>query len=218
MAVMSDEHAGPLSYSLEPAAGEASAERPIVWGVVGVVAMLVLGLVGGWFALGYVANARIVVVGIPVLMVVVADGLALYAGRAHRRKALQRGLMVVTGIALVTAFFTHHALATIKPALPQVRYTLDSLHLPPGFRVVDETTLGDRFCHHGCPTVVRHYASPAADPDPVRTLILAMFAQGWHLTGDVPPSAATVAAKGEVTAQLAEKSPHVVEVTVSRNG
>ncbi|MDQ1713659.1 MAG: hypothetical protein QOE45_3109 [Frankiaceae bacterium] len=217
MAVMSEEHGGPLSYSLEPAAGDASAERPIVWGSLGVIATLVLGLVGGWFALGFVANPRVIVVGIPLLMIVVADGLALWGGRRHRRKAVQRGVLAVTVIALCVAWLTNHALASIKPALPQVRYTLSSLDLPPGFHLVDESSHGDRFCHHGCPTVRRYYTAPDTDPDPVKTLVLAMFDQGWHRTSDVAPESATVAARGEVTAQLAERSAHVVEITVSRN-
>jgi hypothetical protein len=66
--------------------------------------------------------------------------------------------------------------------------------------------------------VLRHYVAPASYADPVSTLVLAMFDQGWHSTSDVDPAAATVAARGDLTAQLAEKSPHVVEVTVSRNG
>jgi hypothetical protein len=217
MAAMTEEH-GPLSYSLEPASGEASAERPIVWGTIAVFATLVLGMVGGWFALGVIGNPRTIVLGVPVTMVVVAVGLALYAGRNHRRKAVQRGVLVVAVIALGAAFLTNHVLATIKPALPQVRYSLDSLSLPAGFRQVDEATHGDRFCRRGCPTVLRHYAAPADDPDPVRTLVLAMFAQGWHRTSDVAPEAATIAAKGDLTAQLGEKEPHLVEVSVSRNG
>jgi hypothetical protein len=217
MAFMSDEHGGPLSYSLEPASGEASAERPIVFGGLGVLAMLVLGLVGGWFALGFVADPRLVVVGVPLLMVAVALALALYGGRRHQRRALQRGLLVVLVIASLTAFLVNHALATIKPALPQVRHSLDVLDLPAGFTMLDQSTHGDRFCHHGCPTVLRHYAAPASVADPVSTLVLAMFDQGWHPISDVDPAAATIAARGDLTAQLAEKSPHVVEITVSRN-
>jgi hypothetical protein len=218
MGVMSEEHGGPLSYSLEPASGEASAEKPIVWGGLGVLGMLLLGLIGGWFALGVVANPRLVVLGVPLLMVAVALALALYGGRSHQRRALHRGVVVVAVIAVVAAYLANHVLATIKPALPQVRHSLDSLSLPAGFSMLDESSHGDRFCHHGCPTVLRHYAAPDSDTDPVRTLVLAMFHQGWHSTSDIAPEAATVAARGDLTAQLAEKSAHVVEITVSRNG
>jgi hypothetical protein len=215
---MSEEHGGgPLTYSLEPASGEASAERPILWGSLGVLGMLVLGLVGGWFAFGFVANPRVIVVGIPLLLIGVALALAAWAGRAHQPRALRRGLLVVLVIASLTAYLVNHALATVKPALPQVRYSLDALHLPAGFTQLDESTHGDRFCHRGCPTVLRHYAAPDTYPDPVSTLVLAMFDQGWHPISDVDPAAATIAARGGLTAQLAEKSPHVVEVTVSRD-
>ncbi|HEU0132470.1 MAG TPA: hypothetical protein VFQ85_15910 [Mycobacteriales bacterium] len=213
-----DRLGGPLTYSVEPPSGEASAERPIVIGGVAVAAMLALGLVGGWFALGYVAASRLIVDGVPVAIVAIGLGLAAWFARTHLRRARRTALLVVGIVAVVAAILANHVLGTIKPALPQVRHAVDQIDLPGGFHKTDETSHGDRFCRQGCPTLVRHYAAPETDPDPVRTLILAMFSQGWEQVTDVPRELATVARRGDIVVQLAEKQPHVVEVTASRTG
>ena len=208
---------GPLSYDVTAPAGEASAEKPIVVGGLATVAMMVLGMVGGWFLLGWVADAAVVVAGIPVAMVVIAMALVLWAARHSLRRARRVAVGVVLATSLVAAFLTNQALANVEPALPQVRHTLASLDLPDGFSLVGETTRGDRFCRNGCPTVVRRYSTPARDPDPVRTLILAMFAQGWERTSDVAPELATTAHRDRVTAHLQDRGPRVVEVTAVRD-
>jgi hypothetical protein len=211
-----DRPIGPLSYEVDAPDGEASAERPIIAGGLVAGLGLVVSLVAGWFALGFVDNPGLVVRGFPLLIVVLAVGVAFVRSRGLLRRARRIALAVVTTIALASALLTNRGLGSIKEALPQVRYAIDSVDLPPGFTLVSEATHGDRFCRHGCPTVERRYAAPPTDPDPVSTFILAMFAQGWEPTSDVEPRLATIAARGNVTAQLQETEPHIVDITVQR--
>jgi hypothetical protein len=208
---------GPLSYEVHAPEGETSAERPIVLGGLTAVGMLLVSLVAGWFLLGWIADARVVTRGLPLLLIVLSMAVAAYAGRRHVGHARRNSLPVVLGIALVAALFANRSLASIKPAVPQVQRSMDVLELPAGFRVLTESTHGDRFCHHGCPRVERRYAAPEADPDPVSTFVQAMFAQGWRPPSGVTPSQATIAFRGDLTAQLAEKAPHTVDVSVQRN-
>jgi hypothetical protein len=213
---MDGERVGPLSYSVDAPEGENSAQRAIVGGVSVLVAAMVLTLVGGWFLLGVVPTGKLIVNGFPILMVVLGVAAALVLSRGALRQAKRTALIVVVVLGLIMAVLSNHVLAGIKPAIPQVRHAIDLIDMPKGFHLVSEDTTGDRFCRRGCPTVNRRYAAPADDPDPVRTLILAMFDQGWQRTSDVAPEQATVAAKGLLTAQLQEIEPHVVEITVSR--
>jgi hypothetical protein len=215
---MDDEgRVGPLSYSVEAADTGIDPDRPIIVGGITTAALLVVSLVLGWFTYGWVADARLITRGYPLLIVVVALGLTAWTSRGLRRRPRRQAFLVVTGIALLAALLVNRSLGTIKPALPQVRQSIDSAPLPPGFRLLDERTHGDRFCHRGCPTVVRRYAAPVTDPDPVSTFVLALFADGWQPPADVTPSQATIATRDGITVQLGEKQPHVVEVTAQRN-
>ena len=215
---MDGERVGPLSYSVDAPEGESSAQRAIVGAALVLVVGMVVAMVGGWFALGVVPSGKAVVDGLPLAMVVAGLGTALWLSRGALRQARRTALLTIGVLALIMAFLTQHVLAGIKPAIPQVRHAIDSIDFPPGFKLVSEETSGDRFCRRGCPTVDRFYESPPNDPDPVRTLILAMFDQGWHKTSDVAAEDATVAAKGVLTAQLQEDAQtHVVEITVSRS-
>jgi hypothetical protein len=213
-----DTRLGPLSYEVHAPEGETSAERPIVVGIVVTVALLVLSLVGGWFTLGFVGNEHVVSRGFPFTIVVAAVGATAWTSRRVLRRARRNALFVVLAASLLAAVLANRSLGTIKPALPQVRRSLDQLHVPAGFTVVDESTHGDRFCHHGCPAVNRFYRAPAGDQNPVSTLILAMFDQGWSPISDiVEPKDATVAVKGGLTAELVQREGNVVEVSVQRD-
>ena len=214
---MTADRIGPLSYDVTAPAGEASAQRPIVVGGLVTVAAMTFGLVGGWFALGWIADARLIAVGIPLAMVTLAVGLAVWSARDLLRRARRIGLGVVLGVSLLAAFLTNRALAHVEPALPQIRHSLDTLDLPDGFRVIGETTRGDRFCRNGCPAVQRRYAVPTNDEDPVRTMILTMFAQGWERTSTVPPELATTAHRDRVTAHVQDRGVGVIEVMAVRD-
>jgi hypothetical protein len=211
-----DARPGPLSYDVRTDTGEASAQRPILAGGLVAVAMLFLSLVTGWFALGFVPDPVAIRFVLAALTLGLAFGACYWAGRGHLAIARRRALFVVAGVALVTTVLTYNLVGSMKPALPQVKHSIDSVDLPDGFRMLTEETRGDRFCRRGCPTVERTYAAPAGDPDPVRTFILAMFDQGWEPANDVEPELATLAVRGTVRAQLQEIQPHVVEITVQR--
>ncbi|HVF05840.1 MAG TPA: hypothetical protein VNA20_13440 [Frankiaceae bacterium] len=213
---MEVERVGPLSYDVVPPDRDPSAQRGIILGLLTAVAGWLVATVAGWFVLGFVSDARIVNRGFPLAIVVLALAVAFSATRRTMRRARRNGLLVVLGSALVAAFFATSTLANIKPTLPQVRAELDRVALPEGFRVVSETTSGDRLCRQGCPTVKRVYATPANDPDPVRTMVLAMFAQGWEPTSDVPPEQATTAQRETIFVHLGEKELRTVELTATR--
>lgn len=212
---MSSERLGPLSYDLTAPSGDADPARAVVTAIIVTTAVLVVGIVGGWFALGVVAKSAWFSTGVPLLVVVLPLAVAYRGSRHALRRTRMRALGAVLLITLFAAYLANHVLGSIKPALPQVRYALDSLTLPPGYTLLDETTAGDRFCRHGCPRVDRHYRAPASDADPVKTFILDMFDQGWHTTSDVPPDQATVAAKGDLLAQLANDGP-ILRISVVR--
>jgi hypothetical protein len=213
---METDRVGPLSYDLTAPEGDSDAAKAVVVAILSVAAILAVGLVGGWFVLGVVAKAAYVVEGVPVLLVVVPLLLAYRLSRHALRGTRTKALAAVLVVSLFASFIAYRALSSIKPALPQVRYSLDSMHLPPGYRLISEQTRGDRFCRKGCPRIDRAYQAPVDDPDPVRTVILAMFAQGWQRTSDVAPEQATIAARDGLTAQLAADD-HVLRITVERD-
>ena len=206
----------PLSYDLTAPAGDADASKAVVVGILTVVAILAVGLVGGWVVLGFVPKANVIVDGVPLLLLVVPFALAWRLSRYALKRTRTRALAFVLIAAVFASLVSLRALSSIRPALPQVRYSLDSLHLPPGYTKISETSRGDRFCRHGCPRIDRQYRAPVNDPDPVRTFILAMFDQGWERTSDVDPQNATIAAKDGLTAQLAADD-HILRVTVQRD-
>lgn len=208
---------GPLSYDVSREEGEPSPQRPIVVSGVLLAALMTIGIVGGWFALGRVQNAKVLINGIPLVMIVVALAVAVALSRDLLRRARRIAMGVVLALSLLAALFTQQALANIEPALPQIRHTLEVLDLPPGFELIGETTRGDRLCRNGCPGVTRTYAAPAGDEDPVRTMILAMFAQGWEQTSTVAPELATTAHRDRVTAHVRDRGPTIVEVSAVRD-
>lgn len=210
------ERIGPLSYDVVPPDRDPSAQRGIILGLLTAVGTWLVSMVAGWFALGFVSDARVVSRGFPLTIVVLALAVALAATRRTMPRARRNGLLVVLLSSLVAAFFSASTLTNIKPTLPQVRAALDRVDLPDGFRVVSERTSGDRLCRQGCPTVRRVYATPQDDPDPVRTIVLAMFAQGWEPTSDVPREQATTAQRETIFVHLGEKEPHTVELTATR--
>jgi hypothetical protein len=206
---MESDRLGPLSYDLTAPAGDADASKAVVVAILAIAAILAVGLVGGWFVLGVVAESALIVDGVPLLLVVVPLLVAYRLSRYALRRTRMRALGAVLLIALFASFLSYRA-------LPQVRYSIDSMHLPAGYELVDEQVHGDRFCRHGCPRIDRQYRAPVDDQDPVRTFILAMFAQGWQRTSDVEPENATTAAKDGLTAQLAADG-HVLRITVQRD-
>jgi hypothetical protein len=208
---------GPLSYDVHPADGGVDPDRPIILGGLVAVGLLLLSLILGWFTFGWVADARLITRGYPLLIVAGAVGTAAWTARGLIPRPRRQALLAVTAISLLAALLVNRGLGTVKAALPQVRQSIDSIALPAGFRLLDERTHGDRFCRQGCPTVVRRYAAPAADPDPVSTFVLALVAEGWRTPDGVEPSQATIASRHGITIQLGEKEPHVVEVTVQRD-
>jgi hypothetical protein len=205
-----------LSYEVNIPEGENSAERPIIVGGSIAAALLFLSLGLGWLVLGYIRDSAIVTRGFPLLTLAVPLAVVLWMTRTYWRRARQTALVVVTGLALLAAILSSKGLNNVKAALPQVQESIDSVKLPPGFRLVSESTSGDRFCHKGCPTVHRRYTAPADDPDPVSTFIQAMFAQGWDHDPDIDPKLATFAEKRGIQAQLQEPEPHVVDITLQR--
>lgn len=213
---MDGERVGPLSYSVDAPEGETSAQRAILVGGFVITLLMFVSFVGGWFVLGVMESAAFVYVGGPLLILVAGIAAAWLVSRESVRQARKTALIVVTSMALLSAFFTNKVLANIKPALPQVRQTLNELKLPPGFVLVRDESFGDRLCRRGCPSIERTYEAPVNDPDPVSTLVLTMFAQGWERTSDVEPRFATQAQKDGLRAQLAENIPHIVELRVTR--
>lgn len=208
--------AGPLSYSLEVPAEDPSAQRGIVIGLLVLVAAWLVAVVGGWFVLGWVTDARLVHRYFPLALVAVAVGATFLGTRRTLRRARRNALLIILAVSSVAGLLAYTTLEGVKMAVPQVRHELDQVELPPGFRVVEEETRGDRFCRRGCPRVDRTYAAPAEDPDPVRTIVLAMYAQGWTNPNDVPDEMATTAVRGQIFAHLTENAPHVVTLTASR--
>jgi hypothetical protein len=208
---------GPLSYDVSAVDTTSDPDRPVILGLLISVAGLILALVGGWFALGAIENAKIVTQGFPLAILVVALGSAAWTSRRLRRRPRRNALLFVLGISALAAFLANRGLATIKPAMPQVRHAIDSVPVPAGFRQVDEEQHGDRFCHRGCPTVIRHYSAPVSDPDPVSTFVQAMEREGWQPPDGIDPTQATIARRGDITIQLGEKEPHVVEVVAQRD-
>lgn len=213
---MEVERAGPLSYDVAIPDRDPSAQRGIIRGMLTTVAGWVGGQVAGWFVLGYVSDARLVSRGIPALILALTL-LAAFSGlRRSTPRAQRNGLLTAGAVGTLGALLALMTLTNIKPTLPQVRHQLDSVALPEGFRVVKETTSGDRLCRQGCPTIKRTYVAPENDPDPVRTMVLAMFAQGWEQTSDVAPEMATTARHGTIFVHLGETNPHTVEMTATR--
>ena len=208
---------GPLSYDVTPSDNrDPSAQRGIILGLLTTVAAWVTAVAGGWCALGTVPDPRSVSRFFPLAIM----GIALLVTFATTRETLRRprrnALIIIGGVSSVVAILAFTTLATIKPTIPQIRQQLDDVPLPDGFRVVSEEKRGDRLCREGCPRVDRVYAAPENDPDPVRTVVLAMFANGWEQTSDVEPHLATTARRGSIFVQLAETAPHTVRVTASR--
>ncbi|HEX8001603.1 MAG TPA: hypothetical protein VF519_02795 [Mycobacteriales bacterium] len=213
---MAGERLGPLSYDVTAPTGEVSAQRAVVLGGATIVALMALSLFGGWIVLGIVAEASVVVLGAPLLIVGGAVAVALYASRDSVRRTKRNALLAVGALALLSALFTNRILDDVKPALPQIRKAVDDVRLPPGYRLVDEKPFGDRLCRRGCPGFERLYETPAADKDPVATMILAMFDQGWEPGTDGDPKLATVAVRGTLMAHLSPLDGGGVEMRVSR--
>jgi hypothetical protein len=213
---MDGERVGPLSYDVTAPEGETSAQKAIVYGALTIAGLMFLSLVGGWFALGWIESAPAIVNGAPLLILGAALAVALLHSRDSTRRTRRTALVTVLGLALLSAFFTNKVLADVKPAMPQIRQTLDDIDLPAGFAMVEEETFGDRMCRRGCPRVERVYTTPPGDPDPVSTLILAMFDQGWRQNTDIDPKLATVALKDGLTAHLSTFDNGTVKLRVTR--
>ena len=207
---------GPLSYSLDVPDKDPSAQRGIVVGLLVLVVAWIVAVVGGWFALGSVSDASLVHRYFPLAMVAVTVGATYLGTRRTLHRARRQALVVILGISCAAGLLAFTTLHNVKMTVPQVRRVLDTVDLPPGFRVVGEETRGDRFCRRGCPRVDRTYEAPATDPDPVRTMVLAMYAQGWENPNDVPDESSTTARRGDIFVHLGETSPHVVTVTAAR--
>jgi hypothetical protein len=207
---------GPLSYDLDVPDRDPSAQRGIIIGLLTTVAAWVVLVVGGWFALGVFADPRAVSRLFPLLIVVAAVGATLTTTRRTMRHARRNAVAIISGVSLVGAILAHQQLTHVKPTIPQIRQYLDDVALPPGYTVVSEETRGDRLCRNGCPRIDRIYATPPGDSDPVKTMVLAMFDNGWDRASDVPPELATTAQRGEIFAQLSETAPQTVRVTASR--
>lgn len=213
---MDGERVGPLSYDVTAPEGETSAQRAIVFGALTIIALMAVSLVGGWIALGMIESAPLIIGGAPVLILVAAVTVAVLASRGSTQRTRRNALVTVVALALLSALFTNKVLDGVKPAMPQVKQAIDSIDLPPGFTMVDEETYGDRMCRRGCPRVERTYTVPAGDSDPVSTLILSMFSQGWQQNSDVDPKLATVAVKNGLTAHLSPGENGTVVMRVTR--
>jgi len=213
---MDGERLGPLSYDVTPPEGEASAQRPILLSGAVILALTIVSIVGGWIVLGQIASASLVIRGGPLLILAAGIGVAWATSRDGLPRTRRTALVTATAMALFAAFVTSNTLGNVKPAMPQVRHAVDGITLPPGFQLLTDESFGDRLCRRGCPAVERSFAAPENDPDPVATLILAMFDQGWERVADVEPRFATGARKDGLTAQLSENTPHVVELRVTR--
>lgn len=213
---MDGERTGALSYDLTVPDRDPSAQRGIIIGLLTTAAVWIVAVVGGWFALGFLRDPRMVHRGFPVAIVLIAVGATAWGARRSLSRPRRNAVLVIGGVAAVTALLAYNTLVHVKPTIPQVRHQLDSIDLPAGFRLSTEDAHGDRFCRRGCPTIERVYLAPENDADPVRTFVLAMFAQGWSQTSDVPPEMATTARKGTIFVHLGETAPHTVEVTATR--
>ena len=214
---MEGERTGPLSYDLTVGKGDSSAQRGIVFGLVTTPMATVVALVGGWVALGYLRNPAVVERGFPAGIVAVSLAVTAWGARNTLRRPRRNALLIVLAVSLLFATLTQKYLTSVKVAIPQVRAVVEGIDLPEGFRLAGESTRGDRFCRRGCPTVEQVYDAPVTDPDPVRTLVLAMFAQGWERTTDVAPEDATVARRRGVVVSLTDTGEHRVELTATRD-
>jgi hypothetical protein len=206
---------GPLSYDLTVPDRDPSAQRGIIIGLLTVAAAWLMAVVGGWFVLGVLRNERVVNVGFPLLLVAAVLAATAWGARRSTARARRNALLVMFGASAIAALLAHNTLANVKPAVPQLQRALDAVELPGGFEVRAEETFGDRLCRRGCPRVERLYAFPAGDEDPVRTMVLAMFDQGWDPATDAPRELQTSARQGSIRVHLAEKDG-VVEVTATR--
>lgn len=207
---------GPLSYDLTVPDKDPSAQRGVLFGLAALVAGWLVAVIGGWFALGFMAKPFLVVRGFPLTYVAVCVLAAAWGARRSIRKAQRTAIVAVLAMSLGAGFMAYNTLRNVKPTIPQLKYELDR-QTPPGFSVTAEETHGDRLCRQGCPSVQRVYAAPADDPDPVRTFVLRLFANGWEPTSDVDPAMATTARRGSIFVHLGETSPHVVELSATRN-
>lgn len=206
---------GPLSYDLSVPDKDPSAQRGIIWALLTVVAGWLLAVVGGWFALGFLDQPRIVHRGFPLGLIVLVVGAGLWGTRNATNRAKRNAVLAALALSLGASFMAYKTLSNVKPTIPQIRWELDRV-TPTGFRLASEDTHGDRLCRLGCPTVERVYEPPAGDPDPVRTFVLALFHDGWRQTTDVAPELATSARHGSVLVHLSESVDGTVEVTATR--
>lgn len=216
MPVVELERLGPLSYDVTVPDRDPSAQRGIIRGLLTVIAGWLVGQILGWFTLGWVTDRRIVSRGFPLAILLLTLLAGLSGLRRSTPRAVRNGLLTVGAIGTVGALLAMMTLSNIKPTMKQVRHELDRVAFPAGYRVVAEETKGDRLCRQGCPTIERVYAAPESDPDPVRTMVLALFAQGWERTSDVEPENATTARRGSIFVHLGETAPHTVELTATR--
>lgn len=207
----------PLSYDVTAPERDPSSQRGVIVGLLTLIATWIVVVVGGWLALGFVANPRMVNVGLPLLIVLVTVGAAVFASRRCTPHALRHAALVMLAISTGASLLAFQTLVNVKATLPQVKWELDRVPVPDGFRLVAEETSGDRMCRRGCPRVDRVYAVPAGDEDPVRTLILAMFAHGWSRTSDVEEANATTAERDGIFAHLSENVDEgTVRLTATR--
>lgn len=207
--------AGPLSYDLTVPDKDPSAQRGVIWALLALVVAWIVAVVGGWFALGYLSQPQVVHRGFPVALVAAVVGAGLWGTRNGTDRARRNAVLAALGMSLGAAFMAYQTLSHVKPTIPQIRWELNRV-TPPGFTLTAEETHGDRLCRLGCPTIERVYEPPAGDPDPVRTFVLALFADGWEQTTDVPPEMATSARRGSVLIHLSESVDGTVEVTATR--
>jgi hypothetical protein len=195
------ERIGPLSYSLDPPAGEFSAERPILVGTITAGAAAIPVCVVGWLAHSVIGNRSLVLwLGAAAIWAIsLTVAWLLSPGRRRRRRNAMLGVSIA---ALVVSFGVYQVLDLSRPSIVQLRHSIADLDLP-GWELVSEEHSGNRRCDPECPQLERVYRPPSQVENPGLELVRALLAQGWaQKDPNVPPDSATAAVKGRVLADV----------------
>lgn len=210
---------GPLSYSVEAADGDLSAERPIILGSVTAIVATLPALVLGWVALGSIAVRVLVLLVVSVIGPALGLGVAFLTSPGRRRRR-RNALVGVGGVGLFVAVVAYNLLAVVRPAVPELRAAIEDIRFPAGFVELSEEAKGDRLCKSQCPTVERFYRADGME-DPGRELLRALFRQGWDPANpSIPPDSNTAAVRGRILVDVyfTTGEPTVRIVVTGRSG
>ena len=199
---MDTDRVGPLSYSLEPTAGEFSAERPILIASAATVGAAVPIAVLGWLSHDVIASRRLVLWLGALAVWLVALGVAWLLSPGTRRRR-RNALLGVSITALFVSLAVFLVLDISRPSIVQLRHSLSGVEIPDDWRLVSDTAEGNRRCLPDCPRVELIYDLPPGTANPVRDVVRVLLTNGWSQKDqNVPPDAATAAVRDRVLADV----------------